>query len=339
MPARAPRPCVGPDVRAEARVWKTVAPDAFPVPVLHPVTNVVGTVAGALFAPAQRALGNAARTALAGRSSGGPDLDFATDQDRGLFGPDSVTWKVHADRSMLIGGVRALLLQVLHPLAMAGVAQHSAYRTDPLGRLARTGRFVAATTYGTTPEAERAIAMVRHVHEHVRGTASDGRDYTATDPALLAWVHNVEVDSFLTAHRRYGPGLSAADADRYVAEMAVLGRLLGAEDVPETAAELAAWIVRAPDQAMTREARDAVRFLVLPNLPARMLPVYGVIVAAAVDLLPIGQRLALGLWPVPLADPLVVRPAATAMLALLGWALGPPPLPGSMSRTAPAAPA
>lgn len=303
-------------------------------PVFQPVTNAVGAVTGVLFAPAQRAIGNAARTALAGRSSGGPDLDFATELDRGLFGPDSVTWKVHADRSMLIGGVRALLLQVLHPLAMAGVAQHSAYRTDPLGRLARTGRFVAATTYGTTPEAERAIAMVRHVHEHVRGTASDGRDYTATDPALLAWVHNVEVDSFLTAYRRYGPGLSAADADRYVAEMAVLGRLLGAEDVPETAAELAAWIVRAPDQSMTREARDAVRFLVLPNLPARMLPVYGVIVAAAVDLLPIGQRLALGLWPVPLADPLVVRPAAIAILALLGWALGPPPLPGSMSRTA-----
>jgi uncharacterized protein (DUF2236 family) len=278
-------------------------------------------------APARTLMRNAARSALAGQPTGQPELEFATAADPGLFGPGSVTWRVHADRSMLIGGVRALLLQVLHPLAMAGVAQHSAYRDDPLGRLARTGRFVAATTYGTTPEAERAIAMVRAVHRKVRGTAADGRAYEASDPVLLAWVHNVEVDSFLTAYRRYGLGLDDADADRYVAEMAVLGRRLGATDVPETAAALSAWIVDAPDLAMTAYAREAVRFLVLPSLPARMLPIYGVIVAAAADLLPIGHRFTLGLWPVPLADPLVVRPAAAALLAVLGWALGAPPLP------------
>lgn len=298
-----------------------------PRAVLEPVTQVVGAMSGPVLGPARRLLGNAARSALAGQAAGRPDLEFATSVDPGLFGPESVTWRVHADRSMLVGGVRALLLQVLHPLAMAGVAQHSAYRKDPLGRLARTGRFVAATTYGTTPEAEHAIAMVRSVHGRVRGTAADGRPYTASDPSLLAWVHNVEVDSFLTAYRRYGPGLSPAEADRYVAEMAVLGRMLGATDVPDSARALSAWIVGAPDLAMTADARDAVRFLVLPSLPARMLPVYGVIAAAAIDLLPLGQRLALGLWPLPLADPLVVRPAATAMLALLGWALGPPPLP------------
>ena len=297
------------------------------LPVLQPVTQAVGTVSGAVFAPARRILGNLARTALAGQVSGPSELEFAHTADPGLFGPESVTWRVHADRSTLIGGVRALLLQVLHPLAMAGVAQHSAYRTDPLGRLARTGRFVAATTYGTTPEAERAIAMVRSVHERVRGTAADGRAYTASDPVLLAWVHNVEVDSFLAAYRRYGPGLSDVDADRYVSEMAVLGRMLGASDVPEIARELSEWIVRAPDLAMTADARDAVRFLVLPSLPARLMPVYAVIVAAAADLLPFRQRLSLGLWPVPLADPLVVRPAASLTLALLGWVLGPPPLP------------
>ena len=308
-------------------VWKTHRPMRVLLPILQPVTQAVGTVSEALLSPARRMLGNAARSALAGQASGRPELEFADGSDPGLFGPDSVTWRVHADRSMLIGGVRALLLQVLHPLAMAGVAQHSAYRTDPLGRLARTGRFVAATTYGTTPEAERAIAMVRSVHERVRGTAADGRAYTASDPVLLAWVHNIEVDSFLTAYRRYGPGLSDADADRYVSEMAVLGRMLGASDVPETATQLSEWIVRAPDLAMTADARDAVRFLVFPSLPARMLPVYAVIVAAAADLLPFRQRLVLGLWPVPLADPLVVRPAASMMLALLGWVLGPPPLP------------
>jgi uncharacterized protein (DUF2236 family) len=156
---------------------------------------------------------------LGARDPGGtpPALDFATTDDPGLFGPDSVAWRVHADRSMLVGGVRALFLQVLHPLAMAGVAQRSAYREDPLGRLSRTGRFIAATTYGSTAEAEASIAVVRTVHEHVRGTTSDGRPYAATDPALLAWVHNVEVESFLEAYRRYGPGLDDADADHYVA--------------------------------------------------------------------------------------------------------------------------
>ncbi len=313
-------------------VWKTDVLMRASIPVFEPVSQLAGAVSGAVsglvVAPAQRALGNAARRALAGPSSAQPDVEFAHEADPGLFGPDSMTWRVHADRSMLIGGVRALLLQVLHPLAMAGVAQHSAYRTDPLGRLARTGRFVAATTYGTDAEAERAIAMVCAVHERVRGTASDGRAYTAGDPDLLAWVHNVEVDSFLSAYRRYGPGIGPSDADRYVAEMALLGRRLGAVDVPETARDLSEWIVGSPDLAMTGEAREAVRFLVLPTLPARMLPVYGVIAAAAIDLLPFGQRIRLGLVPVPFVDPLVVRPAAAGLLALLGWALGPPPVPG-----------
>lgn len=299
------------------------------VPALlpSPVARALTDVSSVALAPARRVLGSVARSVLAGQSSGRPDLVFATDADPGLFGPDSVTWRVHRDRSMLVGGVRALLLQVLHPLAMAGVAQHSAYRSDPLGRLARTGRFVAATTYGTTPEAEDAIALVRRVHTHVRGTASDGRAYDASDPELLAWVHNVEVDSFLSAYRQYGPDLTDADADRYVAEMARLGRMLGAVDVPDTARGLSEWVVRAPGLAMTGEARQAVRFLVLPSLPARMLPVYGVIVAAAADLLPLRQRVTLGLWPVPFVDPLVVRPATAALLGLLDWALGPPPLP------------
>jgi uncharacterized protein (DUF2236 family) len=138
----------------------------------------------------------------------------------------------------------------------------------------------------------------------------------------------VEVDSFLAAYRRYGAGpLPAADADRYVAEMATVGRRLGAQDLPETAAGLTEWIEGVPDLAMSAEARAAIRFLVLPNLPLPMLPTYAVIAAAAADLLPFHRRRALGLWPVPLADPLVVRPAAASVLALLGWALGPPPLP------------
>ena len=293
-----------------------------------PFTGTVDAVAGTLLAPARGVVRGLARRALADGRDGPPALEVATIADPGLFGPDSVTWRIHADRSMLIGGLRALLLQVLHPLAMAGVAQHSSYREDPLGRLARTGRFVAATTYGTSAEAERAIRTVRGVHERVRGTASDGRPYVATDPALLAWVHNVEVESFLVAYRLYGSApLTSADADRYVAEMTEVARRLGATDLPETASGLSGWIDSVPELAMTREARDAVRFLVLRSLPVRMLPTYAVVAAAAADLLPLRRRLSLGLWPVPLADPFVVRPAASALLALLGWALGPPPLP------------
>jgi uncharacterized protein (DUF2236 family) len=292
------------------------------------IGRTVGSIAGVVTAPARLAVGEAARRALAGPRDRRSEIVFATDAEPGWFGPDSMTWRVHADRSMLVGGLRALFLQTLHPLAMAGVADHSAYRDDPLGRLARTGRFVAATTYGTRGEAERAVASVRNIHDRVRGTASDGRPYEANDPALLAWVHNVEVDSFLAAYRRYGRrGLEPADADRYVAEMAIVGRQLGAEVLPETATDLTDWIEAVPDLAMTAEARAAIRFLVLPNLPLPMLPTYTVIAAAAADLLPFHRRRALGLWPVPLADPLVVRPAATSLLALLGWALGPPPLP------------
>jgi uncharacterized protein (DUF2236 family) len=293
-----------------------------------PIARTVGTVAGAVTAPARHLVGEAARRALAGPRARRPELAMATDADPGWFGPDSMTWRIHADRSMLVGGLRALYLQVLHPLAMAGVADHSSYREDPLGRLARTGRFVAATTYGTSAEAERAVGLVRTIHDRVNGVAADGRPYDANDPALLAWVHNVEVDSFLAAYRRYGAGpLPAADADRYVAEMATVGRRLGAQDLPETAAGLTEWIEGVPDLAMSAEARAAIRFLVLPNLPLPMLPTYAVIAAAAADLLPFHRRRALGLWPVPLADPLVVRPAAASVLALLGWALGPPPLP------------
>jgi len=153
--------------------------------------------------------------------------------DAGLFGPDSVTWRVHAHPSALVGGLRALLVQTMHPLAMAGVAQHSRYRDDPLGRFRRTAEFVNATTYGTTAEAEAAIALVRRIHTRVNGVAPDGRAYRADDPALLSWVHNVEVDSIAAAYHRFGPGFAPGDADRYVAEMTTLAVLMGADDVQE----------------------------------------------------------------------------------------------------------
>jgi len=205
------------------------------------------------------------------------------DRDAGLFGPDSVTWRVHSNLSMLVGGIRALIVQTLDPLAMAGVADHSLYRSDPLGRLRRTAAFIAATTFGTTAEAAAAVARVRAIHDAVQGVAPDGRPYAASDPDLLAWVHHVEVQSFLVAYQRVGPGLAPADADRYVAEMARLGELLGVVDPVTDAVALDRWV-------------------------------------------PLRPRLALGLvLPGPVTGRLACEPAASALLAALGWSLGPSP--------------
>lgn len=258
---------------------------------------------------------------------------MADADDPGLFGPDSVAWRVHRDTSMFVGGLRALLLQTLHPLTMAGVAEHSDYRSDPWGRLRRTALYVGTTTYGSTPAASSAIARVRAVHEHVRGIAPDGRPYAATDPHLLAWVHATEVDSFLRAFRRYGgEPLTSSDADRYVAEMAVVGRELGAEDVPTDVAGLRRWLqgVR-PELMAGRQAHDAVRFLLLPPVPLVTRGPYGLIAAAAVGLLPPFARRALWLPQPPLVDPLVVRPTTRLLMSSLGWALAADPPPAAAS--------
>src|ERR1700722_8457426 len=135
----------------------------------------------------------------------------------GLFGPGAVAWRVHGDvTSMMVGGVSGLLLQMLHPAVLAGVWDHSNFRSDMHGRLRRTARFIATTTYGSKEDAKAAIARVRAVHNHVRGTLPNGRVYAANDPSLLAWVHVTEATSFLDAWIRYAePGMLAADQDRY----------------------------------------------------------------------------------------------------------------------------
>jgi len=277
--------------------------------------------------PGPKSVVRSAATATMGRvfQRGRSPLPAATG-DAGLFGPESVTWRVHSSFSMFVGGIRALIVQTLHPLAMAGVSQHSNYRADPLGRLQRTAAFIAATTYGTTAEADAAIARVEAIHERVRGTARDGRPYAAGDPALLAWVHHVEVQSFLLAYQRVGPGLSATDADRYVREMAVLGERMGVESPVTTAGALHAWVRDHPDLRVTPEARAAARFLVLPPLPIAARAPYTVLLAAAISLVPLRQRLALGLvLPGPLTGRLASEPAAAALVGALGWSLGPSP--------------
>jgi uncharacterized protein (DUF2236 family) len=245
--------------------------------------------------------------------------------DEGWFGAESVAWRVHDDLSTVIGGLRALLYQTLHPLAMAGVAQHSDYRNDPWGRLHRTSKFVAATTYGTTAEAEAAVEHVRQVHARVRGVAPDGRPYTADDPRLLAWVHATEVDSFLAAYRRYGPQpIDDGAADRYISEMAVVARAFGALPVPMSRAELAD-LLASYELDATNQAREAARFLMFPPMPLTMRPIYALIAAAAIELLPLDAQLELGLVVPPLVGPLGVRPATRAFVGTVRWALGESP--------------
>jgi len=188
--------------------------------------------------------------------------------DDGFFGPASVTWRVSADLSSVVAGLRALLVQALHPLAMAGVDQHSDWRRDPVGRLAATSSYLATVSFGDRAAAERAAARVRRIHEHVRGTDPvTGRPYAASDPALLLWIHAALVDSAVVACQLFGTPLTPADGDRYVTEMAVAAELVGvpAALVPASLDGLRQYLssVR-PELRCTPAAADAAAFLLDP---------------------------------------------------------------------------
>ena len=243
-----------------------------------------------------------------------------------LFAEASPIRRVHADAAMFIGGIRALLLQSLHPLAMAGVADHSDYRADPWGRLQRTADFLATTTFGTVEMAEQSITMVRRIHEHVTGTAPDGRPYTANDPHLLAWVHVAEVDSFLAAHDRYGEQpLTPAERDEYVAQSGEIARRLGADPVPTTAIEVAELLADyRPELHAIPAAREAARYLLIePPLPLSSRPAYGVLAAAAASMLPLWARRELRIPWLPVSERLAVRPAGELLTRTIRWALRP----------------
>ncbi|MFF3500174.1 oxygenase MpaB family protein [Streptomyces sp. NPDC003247] len=242
------------------------------------------------------------------------------------FGPERPVRRVHADASMFIGGLSALLLQSLHPLAMAAVAAHSGFRGDPWGRLQRTSTFLATTTYGTAGHAQQACDQVRAVHARIHGVTADGEAYRASDPHLLGWVHVAEIDSFLRAHQRYGRHpLSDAECDGYVADTARIAQALGVPDPPRTRDELAARLASyRPELRATAAALDTTRFLLLsPPVPlAARLP-YGVLAANAVSLLPGWAADELRLPRLPLVDALCVRPLGTAVTVAIRWALAP----------------
>jgi len=239
------------------------------------------------------------------------------------FTEDRPIRRVHGDTAMFVGGLRALLLQSLHPLAMAGVAAHSDFRADPWGRLQRTSYFLAATTFGPAAEAERAVARVRGVHRRVQGTAPDGRPYAASDPHLLRWVHLAEVDSFLAAHQRYGAApLTAPEQDAYVLDTGLVAGKLGIEDPPRTVAELSDQLAAyRPELAGTPEARQAARYLLLrAPLPLAARPPYTALAAAAVGLMPAWTRWPLRLPYLPAVEATAYRLAGWGTVAGIRWA-------------------
>jgi len=188
--------------------------------------------------------------------------------DNGFFGPDSVTWRVSTDLGRPVAGVRALMLQALHPLAMAGVDQHSNWRADPVGRLAATSGYLATITFGDRAAAEQASGRVRRIHEHITGTDTiTGRRYAASDPALLLWVHATLVESGVVAAEVFGTPLSPQDRDGYVAEMVAAAELVGvpAAEVPASMSDLETYLAASrPGLRCTPAAAESMAYLLDP---------------------------------------------------------------------------
>ena len=242
------------------------------------------------------------------------------------FTAEDPIWRVHADTAMFVGGIRALLLQSLHPVAMLGVSQNSGFRGDPWGRLQRTSRFLATTTYGTIADAERSIRIVRAIHKRVTGTTPAGRPYRADDPHLLGWIHLAEVDSFLNAYQVFGsPPLSAADADDYVRQSGFVAEQLGVVDPPRTVAEVDQLLAEyRPELELTPAASEAAALLLKdPPLAGPQKLGYALLAAGAVSTLPSWAR---AMMLLPTTDRLLARPLTRSALSTIRWALAGAPV-------------
>ena len=244
-------------------------------------------------------------------------------QPDGLFGSQAVAWRVHGDvTTMMAGGVAALLLQMLHPAVLAGVWDHSNFRTDMLGRLRRTARFIAVTTYGSRADAEAAIVRVRSIHNKVSGVLPDGQPYSADDPRLLAWVHVSEALCFLDAWIRYAePAMPMADQDRYFAEMAQIGEALGASPIPRSRAE-AEQVIQdlRPDLRSDARTREVAKIVLGQRARTNAAePVQQLTFGAAIDLLPAWAR-EMHQLSVPSAARPFVRAGTWAVAGTLRWA-------------------
>jgi uncharacterized protein (DUF2236 family) len=262
---------------------------------------------------------------VGGRSRKAED---ASSKPQGLFEPDAVIRRVHGDfTSMMIGGVSALMLQMLHPGALAGVWDHSNFRHDMPGRLRRTAQFIGTTTYGSREDAERLIERVALIHRRVRGELPDGTPYSADDPRLLTWVHVAEVSSFLRAFLRYrDPLLSPPLQDRYLDQSAEIARRLGAEDIPRSRREIAEYLREMRRELRfderTREVQQAL--LSQPAASASALaPFQTLVFDAGIELLPHwgAQLHGFNFGPGRRA---AIRAGAAGMGAVLRWGLDAP---------------
>lgn len=274
---------------------------------------------------------DAGRATTEAAGSAGVHESATAPQDRGadpgLFGPESVTWRVVADPILWLAGVRSLLLQALHPVAMAAVAEHSGFREDPWGRLLRTSEYIGVTTYGTALEAQRAGARIRGVHRRIRGVEPlSGRAYRADDPDLLLWVHCAVVESFLTTVQRCGVRLGPGAADRYYAEQVTSAELVGIdpEIVPASEAQMREYFTRMrPELRLSAQAREVARFIVLPPMDGPILyagrPLWAGLSALAFAMLPRWARRMYGLPGLPTTDltaSVQGRALRTSLLAL-----------------------
>jgi uncharacterized protein (DUF2236 family) len=263
--------------------------------------------------------------------------------DDGFFGPDSMTWRIHMHRCMLVGGIRALLLQALSPRAMAAVADFSTYKSAPWERLTSTSLYLIDTVFGDTETATAAAQRVRRIHRSIHGIDSfTGEPYSAEDPELLLWIHAAEVDSFLEGYRHYGDEISDEDADRYVAEMVKAAELIGLDrtDVPSSVAELAAYMDK-QELVASPAAREAMWFILKPpvpwpggrwpaipggrlvfEIPARL--GWAIPSGAAAAILPPRARAAYKLPNLQLSEPFF-RLAMPAFFLAMRAAAGPPP--------------
>ncbi|UVL60938.1 oxygenase MpaB family protein [Pseudomonas sp. B21-032] len=260
---------------------------------------------------------------LTGLSLGQLDLENPKG-DPGLFGPDSLSWRVHGDfPSMLIGGISALLLQLLHPLALAGVWDHSNFRQDLLGRLRRTSQFISGTTFGSSRDANWLIEKVRTIHLQVVGSAADGRPYAASDPDLLTWVHVAEVSRFLAAHMRYrNPQMPVTEQDAYYAEIALIAERLGARNVPRSRQQIADYLqAMRPQLLCDARSHEVVQVLLDAPAPSRLAqPVGALMLRAGIDLLPEWASAMLELGQNPLQRRLI-RLGIHSTAPVLRWAM------------------
>ncbi len=236
--------------------------------------------------------------------------------DKGLFGAGSISWEILGDVSSFVGGIRALMIQAAHPEVAAGVADHSRYREDPLGRLSRTAYYVTSMTYGSLPEIDDALKLVARAHTGVTGISERGIPYSASSPEYGAWVHNTLTDSFLQAFITFRRPASIEEMDTFVQEQSLIGERMGADPLPRTAGELRKWVIDHPEVEPSKAMSEAIAFLRKPPLPKVELLGYRILQKAAVSTIDPNLREILGIGFYPFA-----QPVGKQLVRSLRWAL------------------